>query len=496
MKARSPWTSPVTAVLCGAAVLMCVSSGAQPTEDQAVKDWNDLQATYETMEQSLENVVPSYVANILGTDDTETLAAIKKFKQGLKPRIEKQLEDFRSTYGDTAEKIDATYKDVVTFDWQSGKHPRKMPGQIYEDIVNWAANLDEACSNKSARLVQEAAVLQERMSEYANQATQENVDKLKEMLTNALGYDPENAAAQEMLDKADKEFASMRDAIEEEIDEAAWPGNFKNFAGPGDPDALAAAALKWLNNDEASRDQEDPDHTFAVCIRGDWVPAEKNILGQPVQWGLPIYGACYNSQEKADGVCRVFGLTILTQEGGPSQKKEPPFTGVWVGNIYKMRIANVKGGRAGGAGGGVTSVSGAPLWLGLILANLVAGLLAAAPLLKKVVPPLGKMYAGLDPVTPELGFIVLIVGLVGLLANIVMRFAPLADLLPQLAAIVTGFVLGRGLVVQIMSGAKVKAPVERGAAQASALDALRVPLGIACLVLAVLHIVMGGVILF
>jgi hypothetical protein len=482
-------------VLCGVLLLACIPAAGQPTEEQALKDWNDLKDSYEALEQTLKEVVPSYVPNILGSDDEATLATLEKFSTGLRRELEKKLKMFSAQYGDTPEKIDALYKELAEFDWQGDTHPDQMPGTYYKDIQEWMANVPVACSQRAERLVQEASQLQERMSGYANLLTEENVEKLKGLLQTAVRYDEDNAEARELLDTVDKKFSAERAAIEQEIDDAAWPGNYKNFAGPGDPGKLAAAAMEYLQNDEAGRQQDDSDHTFAVCVKGDWVAAEKNILGQPIQWGLPIYGACYNSEEKARNVCRVFGLTILTEAGGPGQKKEPPFTGVWVGNIYKMRIANVAGGGAGG-GGGAAGISRVPLRLGLILANIVAGLLAAAPLIKKIIPKLSGVYAQLAPVTPVLGFIVLIVGLVGLLANIVMRFAPLADLLPQLAAIVTGFVLGKDLVLQLMSGTKAQAAVETGVAKASALLALQVPLGLACLAMAVLHLVMGGVVLF
>ena len=36
--------------------------------------------------------------------------------------------------------------------------------------------------------------------------------------------------------------------------------------------------MEWLHKDEATRKEEDPDHTIAVCIKGDWVIAKKDLI--------------------------------------------------------------------------------------------------------------------------------------------------------------------------------------------------------------------------
>jgi len=75
-----------------------------------------------------------------------------------------------------------------------------------------------------------------------------------------------------------------------------------------------------------------------VSVSGGWIAAKHNILGQPIQWGLPVY--CV-SQQNEPGICRVFKMTVLTGIGA-GVAKAPPFTDHWTGDSFRMKAANLK----------------------------------------------------------------------------------------------------------------------------------------------------------
>jgi hypothetical protein len=80
------------------------------------------------------------------------------------------------------------------------------------------------------------------------------------------------------------------------------------------------------------------DPNYAVSIAGNWVSAKKNIFGETIQWGLPIWAASVHNDSK--DIARVFKLTVLTAEE-LGVKKSPPWTEQWVGDSYRMRAKNI-----------------------------------------------------------------------------------------------------------------------------------------------------------
>lgn len=469
------------------------------TEQEALADWNGLKSSQEKLEKMMNGMIAQYAPNIISDDDEAVLTVVAKYNADLKPELTAQLKKITDVYGTSKNDINTTMEEIVEVDWQSDKHPNTHAGQLYEDLKKHVDNIEKALLEKSDLLVRDAENVKSLVDTYATQATEENFAKMKSLLETAVKYNPNNEKAKEMLENVAKMKKEALGAIEKKIDEAKWPGHSKKFAGPGNPDKLAASAMEWLQEDEAGRDSKDPDHTFAVCVNGAWASAKKNILGETIQWGLPILGACYNSKDKEKGICRVFELTILTEEGGPDIKKAPPWTGVWVGDNYKMRIKNVRGdGVSGGAGGG-RGFFGVIFWLALVGANLVAGLLAASAVLKVKVPQLEGVYRTLIPLRSLLGVIILAIGVVTLLFDI-LRIAPFADILPELSAIAAGILLGKEMIIAKAAGTKAEEKVieviDKQKEKLQKLEAQQIPIGFACLVLGILHFLIGGVIFF
>jgi hypothetical protein len=148
----------------------------------------------------------------------------------------------------------------------------------------------------------------------------------------------------------------------------------------------------------------------------------------------------------------------------------------------------------------------------LLLAGALAccGLLLAGSFLTTKVAALAPVVGALRPIRSLIGVAALVIGIVFLISNLL---SPLSDLLPQAAAIVAGLFLGLELLLKKparmataegedlahKAGQKVDAAVEKTQAflakhegNVRKIEKYQVPLGILCLVLALLHLVGAG----
>jgi len=82
-------------------------------------------------------------------------------------------------------------------------------------------------------------------------------------------------------------------------------------------------------------------HPLAVIVTGPWSVQKKNLLGEPIMYGLPIKLAVKVDEDKELDAVRVYDLTMRTMEKR-GVKMEPPFDHITVGNSYFIRPNKVK----------------------------------------------------------------------------------------------------------------------------------------------------------
>ncbi len=106
--------------------------------------------------------------------------------------------------------------------------------------------------------------------------------------------------------------------------------------------APATVALEWFNSStEWGKRSKEPRKPLAVVVTGPWSIQKKNILGEPIMYGLPIYLAVQVDSDKDLNAARVYILTMRTVEKR-GVKMEPPFDHITVGNSYFIRPDKVK----------------------------------------------------------------------------------------------------------------------------------------------------------
>ncbi len=103
------------------------------------------------------------------------------------------------------------------------------------------------------------------------------------------------------------------------LDKGRWNPHSSKFEGPGNANKLAESALKWFENDSGWSKGKAP---VAVRINGDWRVADKNLLGNPLSWGLPIEAAFIRHKDRDSklDVAWVYSLTIVTRD---AEKNRP-----------------------------------------------------------------------------------------------------------------------------------------------------------------------------
>jgi len=170
------------------------------------------------------------------------------------------------------------------------------------------------------------------------------MNEAKSFLDFACKFDPNNSKANTLLASIDQKIAEVGEKIIKNIDSKKWAGHISDFAGPGQVKDLAAQALEYFKNDcNWGKNPKQKTEIVAVAIRGQWKIAETNILGQVIQWRLPVHLAITNDKLKKENIAQVFELSILAQVGPPgSALKAPPFDGFWVGNNWMMRLDKIK----------------------------------------------------------------------------------------------------------------------------------------------------------
>jgi hypothetical protein len=110
----------------------------------------------------------------------------------------------------------------------------------------------------------------------------------------------------------------------------------KAFASP-------KIAVEFLQKEKDKRVEKNMQvgKVLAVAVTGPWRVFKKNLLGEPIQYNLPILCAVEYKSDKDLNVVRVYDSTLLTEEF-KGVKMAPPFLGATVGNSYYIRASAIK----------------------------------------------------------------------------------------------------------------------------------------------------------
>lgn len=149
--------------------------------------------------------------------------------------------------------------------------------------------------------------------------------RIKEVMQAAYWFDPHNPDVNMILGNIDAFIDETAEGVQEEIASGTLP----TASGPTHH---TRAALEFFQNDERWGGREGSD-VLRVWVGGPWVVTEKDLLGRPIQWGLPIYVAESRPHLHDMNAIRIFEVTALARQGTPAPQS-PPFIGFWVGDNW------------------------------------------------------------------------------------------------------------------------------------------------------------------
>jgi hypothetical protein len=472
-------------------------AGLQATRDQLKNDTTALGAVVEEVRAFKQSIGPIDFRS--GTEDrmiagAEQLAAkLDGFTEGTRSKADAMLESFGGKYGADRDAIAASVKRIMGKQTLDVPH---SPGSLFDSLGRDLQEIDRARADAVRQMIDVAKRNAATKAVDADRREKE-FGTARRCLQVALKLDPQSSEAQEVMDSLGAGAAAADEQAQAVIDAGTWEPHSSRFQGPGDPDELAESARQWLLADWT----EDKD-MLAVRVNGDWFVAKKDIFGKPTNWGLPIEAAFKRHSDRDAGrdVAWVYSLSMVTREA----EKAPPWEGARVGSNRRMRASKISAPGAAGKAPGVVPR------LVLFGALACCGLLLSGSFLTTKVAALGPVVKALQPARSLIGVAALVIGLVFLISNLL---SPLADLLPQAAAMVAGLFLGLELLLKKparlataegedlahKAGQKVDAAVEKTQAflakhegSVRKIEKYQIPLGIACLVLALLHLVGAG----
>ncbi|OGK12181.1 MAG: hypothetical protein A2W80_03195 [Candidatus Riflebacteria bacterium GWC2_50_8] len=235
---------------------------------------------------------------------------------GKKAEITRTLTDFEAKYGNDRDAIEkATGGMEAVYPWENFK-------KAMTDIESVPARIGEKVKGM---IDQELSSLSSRHDFYRLERHAE-IKKLEEFCTkNVPGYTPDAGIASKLAEDAK--------LFEAKIDQRSWPACKGN-------DTDRAGALDYLKN-SWGKDDKHKYNVLGTVITGEWSVQKKDLLGQPIMYGLPVLLAVQKPEDQAHGLARVFILTMRTPEGAGA-KMAPPFSSDTVGDSYYIRASQIK----------------------------------------------------------------------------------------------------------------------------------------------------------
>lgn len=308
-------------------------------KQEAIRDWTAMVALYKGFDGRLRPIIPHGESVVYDAANIEpTVAAIAALRAET-PAIREKLKAFAAKYGADTDAIDRKLFDLTPDNPHKSRldpenqRPDGSAGRAYEDLLTRMADLQNAPAY-AARIELNNAIsgIDTIRSFILDTERDKRLAEVEQRIAAAARLNPDDPDIRQWQARIVGIRKETAADIEKALDGARMPPHAKGFAGPGSPDGLARAAVEYFGKTYPK------EKALTATVAGDWVVTKRNILDEPIQWGLPVYVASEQGPDKA--VVRVFRMTVLAQEGR-DPKKAPPFVDHWTGDSFRMRRANL-----------------------------------------------------------------------------------------------------------------------------------------------------------
>ncbi|MDO9026469.1 MAG: hypothetical protein Q7U87_01160 [bacterium] len=306
---------------------------------QVIADWEALEKLTVDFRQKTERFFPNDQNIAYSSDQTDAVLALAAdVARNDQPKILAFLKTFTAKYGQPGEATDHKIIELTPKDPKKGmydeanKRPDQQPSRCYQELNDRLAWVKENPKLEARKIMSSVSQTMENIDFIMDTERDKRFAGAEAEITRALRFSPGDAEITKYLAGLKANRTKSQADVKMALEAARFPGDMAGFAGPGKIPDLAAATRTYFAS------AYPREKLLKVSVSGGWVATKHNILGEPIQWGLPVYCA---SQQNEKDVCRVFKMTVLTGIG-LGVAKAPPFTDHWTGDSYRMLIGNLK----------------------------------------------------------------------------------------------------------------------------------------------------------
>ena len=292
----------------------------------------------EDLYQKVDPVFRKAGGNVIYYNDLppaqDLLKVIEEFEKSGQGPVREGLTAFTAKYGDSEQAIDEKTKSMG--------YSGQRASYFYTSLKDGLAKVAKTREVMADDLIRKAKEMQETSGRGIHDFFRlKNQAKIREYAQLAAQFQAENPRVKEFMGGLEEWMKKDAEALQAKIGKAAWPKQAAD--APGDAGKLAKAALEFLQQaaEKETAKGKEPRRVVAVVVSGPWRIFKKNILGEVIQWGLPVYVAEEWESDKAAGLVRVYNMSMLTQEV-KGVKQAPPYIGAAVGDSFYLKLSAVK----------------------------------------------------------------------------------------------------------------------------------------------------------
>ena len=306
---------------------------------EVLADWNALIKLDKDLYAKTNRFFPHDAGISYTKEQTDqVLSVIDDVVKNDQPRILAYLKEFSKKYGEPNDEMDKKIYALTPKNPKKGMYdeenqrPSDLPSQCYKNLINRLTWVQENPKNEAKLIMKRAMESIANADFYQDTKRDAQFVETEAELNRAKRFNPKDTEIAQALVSVQASRKKSQADVKKALESARFPANVSSFPGPGKIPELAAAVKTYFTG------AYPKEKVLAVSVSGGWVTTKHNILGQPIQWGLPVFCA---SQQNEPGLCRVFKMTVLTGIG-VDIAKAPPFTDHWTGDSYRMMIVNLK----------------------------------------------------------------------------------------------------------------------------------------------------------
>jgi len=320
------------------------ASTTAPSMDQGklqevLNDWNAIIKMEKDLHDKTNRFFPHSEGMSYTKEQTDqVLSVISDVLKNDEPRILSYLKQFSQKYGEPNDEMDKKIYALTPKDPKKGMYdeanqrPSELPSQCYKNLLDRLTWVREEPKQEAKLIMKRALESVANADFYMDTKRDTEFAAAEAELNRAKRFNPQDAEITQALATVQASRKKSQADVQKALESARFPASIASFPGPGKIADLIPAVKMYFAG------AYPKEKVLAVSVSGGWIAAKHNILGQPIQWGLPVYCA---SQQNEPGICRVFKMTVLTGIGA-GVAKAPPFTDHWTGDSFRMKAANLK----------------------------------------------------------------------------------------------------------------------------------------------------------